>query len=206
VRLVGDAPAGIRAAMNGTPGLHPLLVIAPRAWPAAFGLARSAAGHALVGLACEDLPRGDRAATAAIAAELARLGRGSLLGLGPGSSLALLAACASSSVAACALVGGALVLERLSAERPSQPLELALNLGCPLFVFHGSADPEFPPAHVALARAKLDQFAREATFEAFADAGAGWCDPAHPGYRPPLAGRAVERALAALATAAEQEP
>ncbi|MBM3977315.1 MAG: dienelactone hydrolase family protein [Planctomycetes bacterium] len=192
--------------MNGTPGLLPLLVIAPRAGLATLGIARPGAGRSSVSLVCEDLPRGDRAATAAITAELARLGRAGLLGLGPGSSLALLAACTSSSVVACALVGGALVLERLSAERPSQPLELALNLGCPLFVFHGMADPEFPPAHVAFARAKLDQFARDATFESVEDAGAGWCDPAHPGYRPESAGRAVERALAALATAAEQEP
>jgi dienelactone hydrolase len=183
-----------------SPAANSLLVVAPRACAELFASAR-VAGRAVVVRACEDLPAGDRAATAALAAELARLGCAHLIGIGPGSALALLAACTSDRVAGCATIGGALVYPRLDAARPSQPLELALNLACPLHVFHGADDPEFLPAHVALARAKLAQFARDAGFHAIAGGAAGWCDPASSGYRALLVHSAVERAIAELATA-----
>lgn len=179
-----------------------LLVVAPRGWSEACGLAALAGEHELRVIALEELAAGDRAAVAQLDGLVAALGgarRRAVLGIGPGSALALLLACTSNGIAACALVGGALVLPRLSAQRPMQPLELALNLACPLHVFHGAEDPDFPPAHVALARAKLAQFARAAEFHALAGAGSGWCDPAHPGYRPAPVRAALERALAALA-------
>jgi pimeloyl-ACP methyl ester carboxylesterase len=180
---------------------RPVVVVAARALTAAIAPVLRAGGRCVGFLAHEELPTGDRAALAAIAVELTRLERADLLGIGPGSPLALLLACTSSAVSGCALIGGPLVYPRLDAARPTQPLELALNLACPLHVFHGSHDPDLPPAHVALARAKLAQFARDAGFHAIAGGAAGWCDPASSGYRALLVHSAVERAIAELATA-----
>jgi dienelactone hydrolase len=186
-----------------------LLVIAPRGWCAAVELRARAAAFVVYELALEDLPTADRAALAeldrAFVALRARTdvdpARISALGCARGGTLAFLLGCTARGLASAAALGGALVYPRLSAERPIQPLELALNLGNSFHGFHGDADPEFTAADLAEARAKLAQFARDATFHAQPGAGAGWHDPTHSGYRPAALAAALERALAELAAA-----
>ena len=110
----------------------------------------------------------DRPALRAIAEALAELAaradvdeeRVALLGIGRGATLAFLCACQSGGVAALALWGGELVRDTLDAERPFQPLEMALGLEAPLLVHVGGLTPAGAPARLEHIRTTLSQFAR----------------------------------------------
>lgn len=98
------------------------------------------------------------AAAAQLASELGGA-RTAVLGLGPGACLAFLQACASRSLAAGVGLGGSLVRAELAADRPSQPLELALNLSAPFLSIFGEGDPAAAPDEPERARRTASQFA-----------------------------------------------
>ena len=79
-----------------------------------------------------------------------------VLGLGTGGTLAFLSGCTSRDVAAVAAVGGRALYPELSPNKPTQPLELLLNLDRPLLALVGEADPALPAEHLELWRQKLD--------------------------------------------------
>lgn len=116
-----------------------------------------------------DAPLADRAGAALVADLLARLGAQPgadatrdpiLIGLGRGGTLAFLAACTSARVGAIALLGAPLVYRELGPDRPVQPLELALNLGCPCLLLYAQEDPRTPAPERERARTVLSQFSR----------------------------------------------
>jgi dienelactone hydrolase len=125
------------------------------------------AGFAALGLA--PTARSDRGALAELAAGLAALEacaeavpeRLAVLGLGSGGTLAFLLGCTSTRLGALVLWGGRLVYPELSAERPIQPLELALNLGAPLLALHWEEDLAMPPADLERLRTVLSQSAKD---------------------------------------------
>lgn len=93
------------------------------------------------------------------------------VGLGGGGTLAFLLGCRSDRASAVVDVGGPLAYPALSAAKPSQPLELALNLACPLLALVGADDPATPPGEVELARRVLSQFAKHFDIVAYPAAG-----------------------------------
>ncbi len=122
---------------------------------------------------------GDRPALRAITEALAALAVRedvdedlvALLGIGRGATLAFLRACQSGGVAALALWGGELVRDTLDAERPFQPLEMALGLEAPLLVHVGGEVPAGAPERLEHIRATLSQFARRFDIVAHGDSG-----------------------------------
>ena len=107
-----------------------------------------------------------------------------LLGLGRGATLSFLYACQTGGLLAVAMWGGELVRDALDAERPFQPLEMALGLEAPLLVHVGAQTPAGAPERVELIRSTFAQFARDVEFEVHAEGGE------------PLEGAARARALA----------
>ena len=84
-----------------------------------------------------------------------------VLGLDGGGTHAYLLACTSRRLACAVAVDPVVVRPSLSAERPVQPLELALNLSCPI-ALHFSARGAAGSEDAERLRATLDQFAKEA--------------------------------------------
>ncbi len=87
-----------------------------------------------------------------------------IAGAGRGGTLAFLTACTSMQVGALALLDARWVYTELSAERPVQPLEMALNLSAPTLIL-SSADAPNETAkqraeELSQARRVLSQFAR----------------------------------------------
>ena len=106
-----------------------------------------------------------------------------VLGLGAGGTLAFQLACTTRRRLAAALdVGGPLLHASLAPERPIQPLELALNLECPLLVLLDAGDPHVPAGHAAEIEARLGQFARAAEVVVLPSGGRGFLGPAASGY------------------------
>jgi hypothetical protein len=133
-----------------------------RALAAAFEAQRM---HALVVPAPEKAEDSDRAARARLdeaRAQLARAGRGAVCvcGLGAGAAHAFLYACASTRLAGLLVLDAELELAELGPRHPIQPLELALNLDCPLLALDGPAASAARRAERARLSALLSQAAR----------------------------------------------
>lgn len=117
-------------------------------------------------LLVEDLPTDDRGAVARLVAAHSNLpaavdrARVASLGFGAAGTQAFLAACARDDAACVVVVSGRLWFEELSPAHPSQPLELALNLSCPVLLVAGDSDAELPEADRARAADVLSQFFR----------------------------------------------
>lgn len=79
-----------------------------------------------------------------------------VVGLGRAGTLAFLCGCTSRAVAAVVSCGGRALYPALSPTKPTQPLELLLNLDRPLLALCGSSDPLCPPEHRDLWRQKLE--------------------------------------------------
>ncbi len=110
--------------------------------------------------------------------------RVAVLGAGRGGTLAFLFACHSSTPSAAIAIDAPLIYAELGPERPAQPLELALNLGCPLLAIFDS-ESSVPAAERERLEQVLSQFARDydtVTIPAAMDAlvsGAADFTPAH---------------------------
>ena len=128
------------------------------------------------------------------------------VGFGAGGTYAFLLGCTSTRVGAVVDFGGGLVYPELSAEKPTQPLELALNLGCPLLGLFGEEDPSVPAEDVERMRAVLSQFSREFDILTYPGAGHGFFDDRRPGHHEAAAQDAWRRTLDFLRTALPPEP
>ncbi len=104
------------------------------------------------------------------------------LGLGSGGTLAFLLGCTSRDVAAVACIGGRALYPDLSNEKPTQPLELLLNLDRPLMVLCGAADKDLPKDHCKLWQQKLDAGGKDFEFVVYPGGSPPWADllPGHP--------------------------
>lgn len=128
--------------------------------------------------------RGDRDALRALTTTLGALRarpdvdgeRVALLGLERGATLAFLQACQASGAAAVVMWGGELVRDSLDAERPFQPLEMALGLEAPLQAHVAADSPAGAPARLGVVREALSQFARP--FDIVVHPGAGFDEAA----------------------------
>ena len=145
----------------------------------------------------------DRAALARLGGALAKVAadegidaeRVAVVGCGPAAVAAFLLACRAEGIAALVLLQPTLVRARLDAARPFQPLEMALNLGCPVQLQYGARGAERVPEEVELARAALSQSARTFDIVVHPEAGDRFHDAGDGG---PAAAAAHERALAFL--------
>lgn len=84
------------------------------------------------------------------------------LGLGLGGKLALLLGCQSRQLAAVVDFYGPIRYADLGPLQPVQPLEMTLNLSCPLLAIFGENDPTIPIADVEDLREKMTAFAKPA--------------------------------------------
>jgi dienelactone hydrolase len=82
-------------------------------------------------------------------------------GSGRAGTRAFLLGCHSRRLAAAVCTHAPFVEPDLGPARPVQPLEMALNLGCPLLAVFAEDDPLAPPAQAEELRRVLSQFARE---------------------------------------------
>ncbi len=99
-----------------------------------------------------------------------------------GGNYAFLLGCASRRVAAVVDFYGRFVYRELSAAKPVQPLELALNLSCPMLALFGEKDPSITPEDVERFRRVMDQFAREVTVVVFPGVGHGFMNDRRRSY------------------------
>ena len=162
----------------------------------------AAGAHVLTPSARED----DRAGLEELGRALALAGGGAdaaLLGIGRGGTLAFLYACAR-RVTAAVVVEGPVLHPELSRARPTQPLELALNLEGSFLGLYG-ADGPVGAEQRELLRARLAAAARP--FElAVLPGGEIVVDPARRGYDEVRAGELWRRVLAFLGEALAGEP
>lgn len=154
--------------------------------------------------ALADLP--DRRAVGDLAAAAARLAedadvaaeRIGVVGSCAGGTLAFLLACQSRRIAAAVDFYGRVRYDELGANHPVQPLEMALNLGCPLLAVFGAADESIPIADVEAMGERLDAFAKPVDLVVVPGAGHGFLNCSRRDYRPDEAREAWSSALAFL--------
>lgn len=97
-----------------------------------------------------------------------------IVGFGSAATHAYLFACHSRELAAAVAYQPALVYPALSSARPMQPLEMALNLSCPLLAFFGEEDEAVPAEHRAQMERVLSQFARDYDTVSYVGEGRGF--------------------------------
>lgn len=128
-----------------------------------------------------------------------------VLGAGRGGTLAFLLGCRSRRLGAVVDVAGPIVYPELSRARPTQPLEMALNLDAPLLALFGAEDPATSPADVEALREACARGFKYAEIEVF-PAPAGFFHAGRPGYHAASAERAWARILEFLGEHFELEP
>lgn len=128
-------------------------------------------------------------------------GRVAVLGFCMGGNLAFQLACTSREpLAAVVDYYGRIVYREQTSAHPIQPLELALNLACPLLGHFGALDASIPPEHVAALEERLRMFSREFEVSVYERAGHGFQNETRSGYDAQAAGQAWEQTLAFLHT------
>jgi carboxymethylenebutenolidase len=115
-----------------------------------------------------------------------------------GGNYAFLLGCASRRLSAVVDFYGRFIYRELSRAKPVQPLELALNLSCPLLAIFGEADPSIPEVDIDRFRSVLDQFARDATVVVLPDVGHGFMNDRRKSYDRDAAEKAWSLALGFL--------
>jgi len=181
-------------AREGLPGPSPSVGDPTPAWPTAT-----------IRAAVAGLP--DRRALGDLEAGLRTLAerpevdpdRVAAMGCCMGGTLAFLLACTTRRpLAAVVDCYGRIVYRELTEAKPSQPLELALNLACPLLAQFGAADGSIPAEHVELLEQRLTMFSREFEIVVHPNAGHGFLNDTRPGYHAGAAEAAWARTLAFL--------
>ena len=104
------------------------------------------------------------------------------MGFCMGGNYAYMLGCTSRRVSAVVDFYGRFVYRELSPQKPIQPLELALNLSCPMLAIFGEADPSIPAEDVERFRKTMDQFARDATIVTFPGVGHGFLNDRRKSY------------------------
>ena len=151
--------------------------------------------------AVEALP--DRRALADLEAGLAWLAernevdsdRLAVCGFGMGGSLAFQLACTSRRLAAAVSFYGPVAHERLSANHPIQPLELGLNLSCPVLFHFGTEDASIPESDIARLEGTLGPFMKDFEVARWEGAGHGFLNDRRAGYHAPSASAAWQRTV-----------
>lgn len=120
------------------------------------------------------------------------------VGFGLGGNHAYLLGCTSRRVKAVVDINGPLQYGELTAARPMQPIEYALNLSVPLLALFGEQDASIPREHVASFRRSLDSAAKNFEIVTYPGAGSGFFDDTRPSHRPEATRDAWRRTLAFL--------
>jgi carboxymethylenebutenolidase len=128
-----------------------------------------------------------------------------VVGFCMGGNYAYQLGCTSRRVAAVVDFYGRLVYDELSASKPIQPLELALNLSSPSLFHFGRQDASIPEEHVARLETVLGQFAKRFEVERWTGAGHGFLNEYRAGYHGPSARAAWDRTLRFLREELELE-
>ena len=152
------------------------------------------------------LARADRAVLADLDAAVEELARDpavdprriGVVGLGVGGTLAFLLGCHSRRLAAVLDLYGPVRRIELSALHPVQPLEMSLNLSCPLLAVFGERDDSIPLADVDELRARLAAFAKTAEVRVLPGARRGYLNPVDPAWDPSAAEATWDLGLAFL--------
>lgn len=117
------------------------------------------------------------------------------LGFCMGGNYAYLSGCHSDRAAAVVDFYGRIVYPELSAHKPVQPLEMALNLGAPFLGHFGEEDPSIPSSEVERLESTLSQFAKSFDIVRYPGAGHGFMNDSRPGYHGPSAEASFRRTL-----------
>jgi carboxymethylenebutenolidase len=99
-----------------------------------------------------------------------------------GGNYAYLLGCSSRRVSAVVDFYGRFIYRELSANKPVQPLELALNLSCPMLAIFGEKDPSITMEDVERLRKVMDQFARDVTIVTVPNVGHGFMNDRRRSY------------------------
>jgi carboxymethylenebutenolidase len=99
-----------------------------------------------------------------------------------GGNYAYMLGCTSRRLSAVVDFYGRFVYRELSANKPIQPLERALNLSCPMLAMFGEEDPSISREDVARFRGTMEQFARDATVVTFPGVGHGFMNVRRRSY------------------------
>ena len=125
------------------------------------------------------------------------------IGFCMGGTYVFLLACTSRRLACAIDYYGRVLYPELSSRKPIQPLELALNLSCPLMAHFGDQDESIPGEHVDRLRKTLDQFAKEAEIHVHR-AGHGFFNDSRGRYDASAAAASWDASLAFLRTHLEE--
>jgi carboxymethylenebutenolidase len=117
------------------------------------------------------------------------------IGFCMGGNYAYLLGCKSTRVNAVVDFYGRFIYKELTAQKPIQPLEMALNLSCPLLAIFGEQDPSISRDDVAKFRSTLEQFSKEFTIVTFPGVGHGFLNDRRKSYDKAAAGRAWRLAV-----------
>jgi carboxymethylenebutenolidase len=177
-------------AREGTPGPKPTAQIPAPVW-----------SMDEVRAAVASLP--DRRVLGDLEGALERLGteqgvdtrRLAAVGFCMGGNYAYLLGCASRRVSAVVDFYGRFIYRELSANKPVQPLELALNLSCPMLALFGENDPSITAEDIEKFRRVMDQFARDVTIVTFPGVGHGFMNDRRRSYDRGTAERAWHLAV-----------
>jgi carboxymethylenebutenolidase len=112
-----------------------------------------------------------------------------------GGNYAYLLGCKSTRLRAAVDFYGRFIYKELTANKPMQPLEMALNLSCPLLAIFGEEDPSISRADVERFRKTLEQFSKEFTIVTFPGAGHGFLNDRRKSYDADTAAKAWKLAV-----------
>ena len=152
----------------------------------------------------------DRASLAALDRALeswrgAGAGRTAVLGFGRGGTLAFLLGC-TRRMAAVVDVEGPVLYPELSAARPAQPLELALNLEGAFLGFFAGASGRIQTQEIELLRARLSSAARPFDIVVYPEAAEGFHDRRRASFDAACAEDLWRRVLSFLRANLEDDP
>jgi carboxymethylenebutenolidase len=144
----------------------------------------------------DDQMLGDVAgAVARLRSEPYSSGRVGILGFCSGGRQAYLAACQIEVEAAIDCYGGSVVAgpEKLTATRPTAPIDLTGSLSCPTLGIFGGQDPHVPPEHIAAIDARMAAEGKVFEYHVYQDAPHAFLGHYHVSYRVEAAMLAWER-------------
>jgi dienelactone hydrolase len=107
-----------------------------------------------------------------------------------GGNYAFLLGCHSRRLRAVADFYGRFIYHELDANKPVQPLDLAINLSCPLLAIFGALDPAISLADIELLRETLARSSRDFTIEVLPGAGHGFFNERRASYDAAASARA----------------
>jgi carboxymethylenebutenolidase len=112
-----------------------------------------------------------------------------------GGNYAYLLGCKSMRLRAVVDFYGRFIYRELTANKPMQPLEMALNLSCPLLAIFGEEDPSISRADIEKFRGVLSQFSKEFAIVTFPGAGHGFLNDRRKSHHPEAAAKAWKLAV-----------